>query len=128
MLISKDYRTRSGTQPVKEYIDRLDSAARAKLYQHIRRLRMLGAALDYSHNSQVEGELRELRAWFGARHFRIYYRRSGQFAVLLHIIEKRAARLPPADTAIATARFDDFRARMDRDPRKPPRAIGSNTP
>jgi hypothetical protein len=51
MLISKYYRTLNGAQPGKDYIDRLDSAVRAKLYQHIRRLSMLGESLPRTHGS-----------------------------------------------------------------------------
>jgi phage-related protein len=128
MLVSKYYRARSGAQPVKHFIDQLDIQLRAKLHQHIERLNVLGETLDYPHTSQVRGELRELRAWFGRRHFRIYYQRSGRFAVLLHIIEKRGERLPSGDTALALARFADFRTRMGENPRPAVRPLGGDAP
>lgn len=61
----------------------------------------------------MEGELRELRCHYGGELYRIYYRRSGNLFVLLHIIRKLGARLPEADTAIARERWRDFKARMD---------------
>jgi phage-related protein len=126
MLISKYYRARDGTEPVKAFIDTLQPQAQAAVQRHIRRLNMLGEDLDYPFTSQVDGELRELRAWSGNRHFRIYYRRSGSFAVLLHAIEKRTRALPLADTAVARARYDDFKRRIDAQPRVPPRPLGSD--
>jgi phage-related protein len=128
MLISKYYRAPNGTEPVKEYIDQLDLKTQDKIDQHIERLNIFGQTLDYPYTSQVEGELRELRAWVGRRHFRIYYQRSGRFAVLLHIIEKHDEKLPSADTATAKARWEDFKVRMDAEPRLPPRAFGSDAP
>ena len=45
-----------------------------------------------------------------------------------HAIEKYSYKVPPADTALAKARFKDFRSRMDTDPRVPPRATGHDAP
>jgi phage-related protein len=128
MLISKYYRDARGTIPVKEFIDRLEPEVRSKVYRHIARLNQFGDALGYPYTSQVAGELRELRCWFGRRHLRIYYRRSGPFAVLLHIIDKRGDKLPPAETRTANARWADFKARMDSELRTPPRALGPDAP
>ena len=128
MLISKFYRAPDGSEPVKAFIARQSPAARSKIRQHIRRLNMLGDDLDYPFTSQVDGELRELRAWFGNRHFRIYFRRSRRFAVLLHVIEKRGWKLPMTDTKLAQARSHDFKLRMDAELRIPPRPLGSDAP
>ena len=128
MLISKYYRDARGTIPVKEFIDRLQPEVRFKVHRHIDRLNQFGEALDYPYTSQVVGELRELRCWFGRRHLRLYYRRSGMFVVLLHIIDKRGTRLPPAETRTAHARWLDFKARMDSDLRTGPRAVGPDAP
>jgi hypothetical protein len=46
MLITKYYRARDGSQPVKDSIDRLDVKTRAKIFQHIERLNALGESLD----------------------------------------------------------------------------------
>jgi phage-related protein len=128
MLICKYYRAPDGTVPVRAFIDALPGAVQTKIEGHIKRLRLLGEGLDFPYTSQVEGELRELRAWFGNRHFRIYYRRSGRFAVLLHAIEKRGCRLPPTETAIAHARYRDFKERMDTPHRTRPRPLGPDAP
>ncbi|MDA8069954.1 MAG: type II toxin-antitoxin system RelE/ParE family toxin [Actinomycetota bacterium] len=79
-------------------------------------------------SSQVDGELRELRVRFGRTRYRVLYRRSAQLVVLLHVFEKNTGAIPPQDIAIAKSRFDDFKARMDAKPRRPPRAAGRDAP
>jgi phage-related protein len=76
----------------------------------------------------VHGPLRELRCHYGRTLYRILYRRSGRFFLLLHILEKRSDKIPDADIALAEERFRDFRERMDRMPRRPPRAAGRDAP
>ena len=84
--------------------------------------------LPFPHSSQVDGQLRELRCHYGRDLYRILYQRSGNLFVLLHAIEKRTGQLPQADIDIAKARFEDFRQRMNRRPRRPPRAAGHDAP
>lgn len=56
------------------------------------------------------------------------YQRSGNLFVLLHAMEKRTGALPQTDIDIAKRRFDDFRERMERQPRRPPRPAGRDAP
>lgn len=56
------------------------------------------------------------------------YRRSGNLIVLLHMFRKDTGKVPEREIAIARARFDDFRARMDAPRRRPPRAAGRDAP
>ena len=84
--------------------------------------------LAFPHSSQIEGALRELRCHYGRTLYRILYQRSGKLFVLLHAIEKHTGNVPPADIALAKARFKDFRSRMDAHPRVPPRAAGHDAP
>jgi len=84
--------------------------------------------LAFPHTSQIEGPLRELRCHYGKRLFRILYQRSGNLFILLHAIEKSEDKVPEPDIKLAQARMKDFRARMDADPRVPPRAAGRDAP
>jgi hypothetical protein len=43
-------------------------------------------------------------------------------------MEKRTGALPQADIDIAKRRFDDFRERMERQPRRPPRPADRDAP
>ena len=58
------YRAPDGTEPVDEFIERLDVRRQVALDNQIDRLNMPTAAmphLPFPHSSQVRGELRELR-------------------------------------------------------------------
>jgi phage-related protein len=125
------YRASDGSEPVREFIDRLDAKPRAALLRQIDRLNELSDAvphLPFPHSSQVAGELRELRCHMGSDHYRVLYRRSGRLLVLLQVFPKRTGKLPPAEIKIAEERWDDFKARMEARPRKPPRAAGRDAP
>jgi hypothetical protein len=55
-------------------------------------------------------------------------RRSDRLLVLLHIFAKRTAKVPAAEISLAHQRWEDFKARMDAQPRRPPRAAGRDAP
>ena len=126
------YRDSSGVEPVNEFLDALDdAAAQATLDLQIDRLNGLPAnapPLPFPHSSQVDGPLRELRCHYGNQLYRVLYRRSENLFVLLHIFRKDRGKIGAADIGIADARWDDFRERMDADPRRPPRAAGHDAP
>lgn len=124
------YRAADGSEPVAVFLRSLKGRREPNLKNQIERLNMLGPVehLPIEYSKQVEGELRELRCHYGSELYRIYYRRSGNLFVLLHIIRKLGERLPEADSAIARERWRDFKARMDDRPRIPPRAAGHDAP
>ena len=123
------YRARDGTEPVRAFIRRaLPPDVRDRVRAHIGRLSAVGEDLDFPYTSQVHGELRELRASVGRRPFRIFYRRSGRFAVLLHVVEKRRRKRTASDVGIADARYRDFKSRIDAPVRSGPRPLGSDAP
>ena len=125
------YRQREGIEPVNEFIDGLAPERQEEIDYKIGLLNRLGnadAPLPFPHSSQVDGQLRELRCHYGRALYRILYQRSGNLFVLLHALEKRTGALPQIDIDIAKQRFDDFRERMDRQPRRPPRAVGHDAP
>jgi len=125
------YRDTGGAEPVRDFLDSLDDEAAAVLAQQIDRLNLLSDEvphLPFPLTSQVDGELRELRCHYGRQLFRVLYRRSDRLLVLLHIFSKRTAKIPASDIASAHHRWDDFKARMDPDPRTPPRAAGRDAP
>jgi len=125
------YRSELGTVPVADFIDSLPVNVQAAVLVQIDRLNQLtphDPPLPFPHSSQIDGELRELRCHFGRRLFRILYRRSHHLFVLLHIFEKASQRVPASEIAIATARWQDFKTRMEATPRKDPRAAGPDAP
>jgi phage-related protein len=125
------YRDASGRQPVRDFLESLDEDAQAAVEHQIGRLNLLSDTtphLPFPHSSQVEGELRELRCHYGRQLYRILYRRSEQLVVLLHIFAKRSAKIDQRDIRIAQDRGADFKARMEAQPRTPPRAAGHDAP
>ncbi|MEZ4588686.1 MAG: type II toxin-antitoxin system RelE/ParE family toxin [Gemmatimonadales bacterium] len=142
------YRGSDGSEPVAEFLDEefpleprkkhptddeVAAAARkrATLDLQIDRLNGLpkdAPPLPFPHSSQVDGALRELRCHYGNQLVRSLYRRSDNLFVLLHALRKSGQKVPRADIEIAKERWHDFKARMDADPRKPPRATGDDAP
>lgn len=126
------YRTVDGSEPVKEFIDKLSTRKKVALENQIDRLNMLTPDrphLPHPWSSQIEGELRELRCHFGREHYRILYQRSENLVILLHVFAKRTQAVPKQDKAVAQARWKDFKERMEqKKPRRPPRAAGRDAP
>jgi phage-related protein len=125
------YRDANGLEPVKEFLDDLDDEVAAVLAQQLDRLNLLSDEiphLPFPHSSQVDGELREFRCHYGRQLFRVLYRRSDRLLVLLHIFSKRTAKIPASEIEVANDRWDDFKERMDADPRTPPRPAGHDAP
>lgn len=125
------YRAPDGSEPVRDFIDGLDAKRRAALLRQIDRLNLLSDQLPhlpFPHSSQIAGELRELRCHMGSDHYRVLYRRSDRLIVLLHAFPKTTGKVPPGEAKVAEDRWEDFKARMEARPRKPPRAAGRDAP
>jgi phage-related protein len=125
------YRAPNGSEPVDTFIEKLAAKRQVVLDNQIDRLNMLTAErphLPFPHSSQVEGELRELRCHYGSELYRVLYRRSRNLIVLLHMFRKDTGKIPVSEIDIAKARWEDFKARMDAERRRPPRAAGHDAP
>ncbi len=142
------YRAPDGVEPVAEFLDRefplesrkknpsvgeTEAAATKRMTVDLQIDRLNGLANDdpplpFPHTSQIDGPLRELRCHYGRAHYRILYRRSGNLFVLLHMIRKTSKSVPRSEIEIAKQRWQDFKARMDAQPRRPPRAAGQDAP
>ena len=125
------YRDRHGRQPVEEFIDGLPPRHQTAVDLAIDRLNGLlpnEPPLAFPATSQVDGELRELRCHMGSEHYQVLYRRSERLIVLLHAFRKTMGKLPAAEIMIAQKCWEDFKARMDTQSRRPPRAVGHDAP
>jgi len=125
------YRARDGSEPVCEFIDRLDERKQPTIDLQIDRLNSQPPSappLPYPHSSQVRGALRELRCHYGPELYRVLYRRSGNLFVLLHMLRKDTGKIPENDITTAEKRWNDFKQRMDAPRRTPPRAAGRDAP
>jgi phage-related protein len=125
------FRALDGREPVRDLLETLDTKRRVVLQNQIARLNLLSDEvphLPFPHSSQIRGELRELRCHFGAEQYRVLYRRSSSLLVLLHAFRKTTNKLPSSEIKIATARWEDFHARMNSMPGRKPRAVGHDAP
>ena len=130
-LKAKFYRDSSRVEPVNEYINGLPVDHQVAIDDKIDMLNKLDDEhphLAFPHSSQVEGSLRELRCQYGPNRYRIFYQRSDEFLMLLHIIRKSSEKLPKTDLDLAKARFADFKERMNAVPKKPPSPTGRKAP
>lgn len=130
--MARYYRNENGVQPVDDFIEWLDNPAHQfTIDKQIDRINLLDEStphLAFPHSSQIEGELRELRCHYGPVLYRILYRRSELFLILLHAFRKDTGKVPESEKVVARARWADFRARMDPVPHKRPSAIGKKAP
>lgn len=125
------YRESDGREPVGDFIDDLPREHQVTIFGQIDLLNTMtpdDPPLPFPHSSQLRGALRELRSHHGRMLYRVLYRRSGNLFVLLHIIRKNRGDIPEQAIILAAQRFDDFKARMDADPRVPPRPAGHDAP
>jgi phage-related protein len=125
------YRDSRRRQPVDEFIDGLPVKHQVAVDLAIGRLNGLSPSeppLAFPASSQVDGELRELRCHYGPVLYRVLYRRSKNLFVLLHMLRKNTGGIPASDIQTAQQRWEDFKARMDAQPRRPPRAAGHDAP
>jgi phage-related protein len=126
-MIAKYYRASDGSQPVRDFINGLGADAQVVIENQIALLNRFDM-LPYPISSQVRGSLRELRCHYGNALYRIFYRRSDHFVVLLHVIKKSTRELPASDIVIAEQRWADFESRMNAGTRVPPRPLGRDAP
>lgn len=126
------FRDDKGREPVREFLwTSLDLKPRSKIEDQIREMNGLPdglAPLPFPRTSQIEGGLRELRCHSGRRPYRIFYRRSENLFVLLHIIRKDSRAVPRRDIELAQRRWRDYKNRMDASVRRGPRPVGKDAP
>jgi phage-related protein len=130
-LAGRLLRAPDGSQPVDDFIEKLSVKRQVALDNQMDRLNMLTPSaphLPFPHSSQIEGELRELRCHYGRELYRVLYRRSRNLIVLLHIFRKDTGRVPEPEIDVARERWEDFKARMNAERRRPPRAAGHDAP
>lgn len=129
------YRDADGREPVDVFLEKLlktQPLAAAKIddtiEEHLNGRQSDAPPPEFPITSQIDGELRELRVRFARTRYRLLYQRSGNLVVLLHAFEKNTGAVPARDREMAKRRMVDFRARMDAERRRPPRAAGRDAP
>jgi phage-related protein len=98
----------NGEEPVKEYIDRLDSKSRAKVLKYVEFLREHDGYLDEPYSRHIQGKIRELRVDFSTNRHRIFYFVFvGRNIILLSVFLKKTLKTPEKEIKKALAYLDD---------------------
>jgi len=98
------YQDRRGRRPVREFLDGLSAADRARVRNVLRLLCEFGVLLQMPHARPLSGHrgLWELRA--GAIRL-FYFAHTGRQLVILHAFRKKSQRTPAREIAIAERRM-----------------------
>ncbi len=94
------YRSASGREPVRDYIEGLDAAERAPLLAMV--LHLFSVGFDGLDVKPLRGKLWEVRV---TRHRVFYVAVAGPTVVLLHADKKQGQRAPPRELATAERRM-----------------------
>lgn len=100
-----DWRGAGGTRPVRDFIDRLSKAAKAKVIAALEMLEEHGNRLQLPHSRSLGSGLQELRIAHPEGPFRVIYcYLPGRRIVLLHAFVKRTEAIRQSDLDVARAR------------------------
>lgn len=103
MLIEVEfYKLPDGTEPVREFLDSLETKIQAKMFREIDLLVANGPDLRLPHSRQVEDGIFELRAKQGTNISRVmYFFFVGQKAVLTNGFIKKSQKTPRKELELA---------------------------
>ena len=118
MIVTKEYRvkfyrnSRTGKEPVLEYLEKLDIKNRAKILKYIEFLREHQGYLDEPYSRHIQGKIRELRVDFsGNRHRIFYFAFMHKVIILLHAFRKKTDKTPDGEINKADTNYQDVLSR-----------------
>ena len=101
--------SRTGEEPVLNYLRRLDLKERQKINKYINFLCDNNGYLDEPYSRRITGKIRELRVDFSNKRHRIlYFLFSGKIIVLLNAFLKSTKKTPIQEIYLAERRYYDF--------------------
>lgn len=106
----REYRTRSGGRPVKQFLDRLTDEEVAEIVAGMKDV-VANGLLAARH---LRGDLYEVRADAATRSFRLVFAAEGRYnqvLLSLSVFEKRTQKTPSGEIFVAENRLKDWRAR-----------------
>ena len=110
----RDYRTRAGRRPIKEFLDKLSDEDAADVVAAMGEVQKLGIAAA----KHVEREIYEVKAEGDRQTFRVLFAQEGEHdQVLLALVglSKKQQKLPREAIDLATRRLRDWRSRGRKD-------------
>lgn len=110
MVIDVDfYELPDGTEPVRDFLDSLDSKMRAKMFREIDLLVNNGPELRLPHSRHIEDGVFELRAKQGSDISRVmYFFFVGQKAILTNGFVKKTDKIPKNEIDLAKKYRKDY--------------------
>jgi len=107
----RDYRTRSGSRPVKEFIDSLTDEEAASVVVAMKEIAIEGLVS----GRHLRGDVYEAYAYAEDRDFRILFSHEAKFILLaLSAFAKKSQKTPRSEIELAERRLKDWRARGKR--------------
>ena len=103
------YQSEAGKSPVSEFIDSMETSAKARVARNLDLLEEFGIELGMPYAKHLGKQLWELRIRQARNRYRIiYFLASGQTFVLLHGLTKKTGPVPRSDLETAERRRDDY--------------------
>ena len=103
------YKDRNNHNPLKEFLDDLPVAVRAKVVRILALLAEQGVLLKEPYTRQIRNKIRELRIKDNLGHIRVlYFTFTGKRFVLLHGFLKKTDKTPEREIEVAEKRMKDF--------------------
>lgn len=113
-MIYNEYKTKfyknskTGRDPVLEYINKLQEKERTKIFKYIEFLRENEGILDEPYSRHIKGKIRELRVDFSKNKHRIFYFAFiGKKIILLHAFLKKTKKTPVSEIKKAEENYRD---------------------
>ncbi|OGW83820.1 MAG: hypothetical protein A3C47_01120 [Omnitrophica bacterium RIFCSPHIGHO2_02_FULL_51_18] len=104
-----------GDEPVREFVNRLDTSSKRKYWRKIDYLREFGKNLCEPHAKTLGNGIYELRFRGSDGHFRVlYFFFNSDHAVLTNAFKKKANRTPKQEIDLAVSRMNGFLASPDQ--------------
>lgn len=101
------FQTARGSYPVKEFIEKQNFPIQAKINKSIRLLINYGPFLKPPYSKKLQGKLYELRI-IGKVSIRIFYTPYNNQYFLLHVIKKKAQKIPKKEIKTALDRMKEL--------------------
>ena len=106
------YTTERGDSPIDDFLDGLDSKARAKVAAHLSLLEEYGPNLKRPYADIIRGKIRELRIHYSSNQYRIlYFFQVRDQVVLAHAFTKKTQQLKEKDIELAERRMEEWMRR-----------------
>jgi phage-related protein len=101
MIYNEEYKikyykdSRTGREPVRDYINNLDLKHRLKIFKYIEFLRNNNGYLDEPYSRHINGKIRELKVDFANNYYRIlYFAFVNKNIIILHAFSKKTDKTP----------------------------------